>query len=170
MEYSRRDLAAVNVMRGRDYGLPDYNKARKAYKLPVIESWSDINKELYNDKPEMFDDLRQLYKGSLDGIDLYVGGMLECDGNKPGPLFSEIIREQFLRLRDADRFWFENNDNGIFNEQETVAIRATTLHDVIVAASDIPAAAIQKDVFFWRAGIQTLKCTFTVLFTQCMGL
>ncbi|GAV07211.1 hypothetical protein RvY_17080-2 [Ramazzottius varieornatus] len=152
MEYSRRDLAAVNVMRGRDYGLPDYNKARKAYKLRAIDKWSDINPELYNEKPEMFEELRQLYQDQLDTIDLYVGGMLECDGNKPGPLFTEIIREQFLRLRDADRFWFENRDNGFFNEQEIASIKATTLHDVIVAASDIPASAIQKNVFFWRAG------------------
>ena len=35
-------------------------------------------------------------------IDLYVGGMLESYGG-PGPLFTKIIREQFERLRDADR-------------------------------------------------------------------
>ena len=51
-----------------------------------------------------------LYK-SLDEIDLYVGGMLESvDG--PGPLFTKIIKEQFQRLRDADRFWFENKESG----------------------------------------------------------
>lgn len=40
----------------------------------------------------------------------YVGGMLETQGG-PGPLFRAIIKEQFSRLRDADRFWFENTDN-----------------------------------------------------------
>ena len=41
----------------------------------------------------------------------YIGGMLEStDG--PGILFRAIIKEQFTRLRDADRFWFENEDNG----------------------------------------------------------
>ncbi len=45
-----------------------------------------------------------------DNVDLYVGGMLESyDG--PGPLFSKIIKEQFERIRDSDRFWFENTEH-----------------------------------------------------------
>lgn len=44
-------------------------------------------------------------------MDLYLGGMLESH-NGPGPLFKAIIMEQFRRIRDADRFWFENENNG----------------------------------------------------------
>ena len=41
----------------------------------------------------------------------FVGGMLESvDG--PGELFRAIIKETFIRIRDADRFWFENKENG----------------------------------------------------------
>ena len=43
-------------------------------------------------------------------MDLYVGGMLESY-DRPGPLFSKIIREQFERIRDSDRFWFENTEH-----------------------------------------------------------
>ena len=55
--------------------------------------------------------MEELYEGRIDDVDVYVGGMLESvDG--PGPLFSNIILEQFQRLRDADRFWFENTEQG----------------------------------------------------------
>ncbi|OQV13223.1 Dual oxidase [Hypsibius exemplaris] len=152
MEFSRRDLAAVNVMRGRDYGLPDYNAARRAYKLNALSNWSDINKDLFIKKPEMVQKLQDLYQNEIDNVDLYVGGMLECDGNKPGPLFTQIIKEQFLRLRDADRFWFENTENPLFTPEEVAVIKSYRMYDVIIAATSIPPTAIQKDVFFWRDG------------------
>jgi dual oxidase len=111
MDFSRRDLGALNIMRGRDNGLPDYNTVRRAFHLPVITNWSDINPVLAKERPELIETLKEAYNNRLDDIDLYVGGMLESNSN-PGPLFSAIIMEQFTRIRDADRFWFENDDNG----------------------------------------------------------
>lgn len=53
--------------------------------------------------------LKEAYD-SVDNIDLYIGGMLESkDG--PGELFTAIILDQFVRIREADRFWFENDKN-----------------------------------------------------------
>lgn len=111
MEFSRRDLGALNIMRGRDNGLPDYNTVRMYYKLPKITNWSDINPKLFNEKPEILRLLVSAYNNNIDDIDVYVGGMLESYG-RPGELFTAVIKEQFARIRDADRFWFENEDNG----------------------------------------------------------
>jgi dual oxidase len=60
----------------------------------------------------MFHKLAELYDNDIDKLDAYVGGMLETTGDGPGELFTAIIRDQFKRLRDADRFWFENTNNG----------------------------------------------------------
>lgn len=54
--------------------------------------------------------MSEAYGNNVDNIDVYIGGMLESrDG--PGELFSTVIIEQFVRLREADRFWFENTEN-----------------------------------------------------------
>ncbi len=51
LEFSRRDLMALNIQRGRDHGLPDYNTVREAYGLDRIEKFNDINPNLAFQKP-----------------------------------------------------------------------------------------------------------------------
>ncbi|KAF6209306.1 hypothetical protein GE061_015053 [Apolygus lucorum] len=149
-EFSRRDLGALNIMRGRDHGLPDYNTVRAFFRLPKHKTWSDINPELFKSDPSLEEKLRKTY-GGVDNIDTYIGGMLEShDG--PGELFTTIIIEQFTRLRDSDRFWFENVDSGIFTEEEIEEIKRVTMWDVVVNATDVDPSWIQQDVFFWTEG------------------
>lgn len=61
---------------------------------------------------QVFDNLTVLYDGRDDDIDMFIGGMLETTANGPGELFQHLILDQFMRIRDADRLWFENKDNG----------------------------------------------------------
>ena len=44
LDFSRRDLMALNIQRARDHGLPDYNSIREAYGLSRVDSWEDINR------------------------------------------------------------------------------------------------------------------------------
>ena len=63
---------------------------------------------LHEQKPEIFQKLNETYGGSMDDLDIWPLGMLETTERGPGPLFRAIIKNQFTRIRNGDRFWFEN--------------------------------------------------------------
>lgn len=53
MEFSRRDLAALDIMRGRDSGLPDYNTVRKYFNLDPVTDWQTIGEKLKSASQEV---------------------------------------------------------------------------------------------------------------------
>ncbi|MCA9014014.1 MAG: peroxidase family protein [Planctomycetaceae bacterium] len=132
------DLASLNIQRGRDHGLADYNSTRVALGLSAVESFSDISSD-----PEVAAKLEALY-GTVDNIDLWVGGLAEdhLPGSSMGETFTAIIVDQFERLRDGDRFWYEN----VFSGEALKEIDGTTLADVIERNSDV--SGLQENVFF----------------------
>lgn len=134
------DLAALNIQRGRDHGLADYNTVRAAYGLRKIKDFSQITSD-----PVIATNLKQEY-GSVDNIDLWVGGLAEdhLPGSSLGPTFQRIIMDQFLRLRDGDRLYFENQLRGPELEQA----RHTRLSDLVKRNTSL--VNIQKDLFFWK--------------------
>uniref|UniRef100_A0A0K0D0U5 NAD(P)H oxidase (H(2)O(2)-forming) n=1 Tax=Angiostrongylus cantonensis TaxID=6313 RepID=A0A0K0D0U5_ANGCA len=149
MHFTRLDVVASSIMRGRDNGLPSYNMLRKAFNLPE-KTWKTINPKLYQTNREMFDKLEALY-GDINYLDAYVGGMLEVN-NGPGELFKAIIKDQFERLRDSDRFWFENRQNDLFTDEEIKKIHKTTLRDIIRETTEISDQWLQEDVFYFKEG------------------
>lgn len=150
-EFTRRDLAAVNIMRGRETGLPDYNTVRRAYGLQPVYNISQINPQLYAENSSFIDLLLLEYR-SVNDIDTYIGGMLESENGRPGPLFRAVIKDQFLRIRDSDRFWFENRANGFFTDEEIQELNSMTLYKVIIETLDIAPEALQRNVLYWREG------------------
>uniref|UniRef100_A0A671NVC6 NAD(P)H oxidase (H2O2-forming) n=1 Tax=Sinocyclocheilus anshuiensis TaxID=1608454 RepID=A0A671NVC6_9TELE len=100
---------------------------------------------------QLLRELAELYENDTSRLDLFVGGLLESQEG-PGPVFSSIILDQFERIRNADRFWFENKQNGLFTEEEIQAIRNTTFHDVLLDVTSAEEGDIQRNVFFWVNG------------------
>ncbi len=138
------DLAALNIQRGRDHGLADYNSVRAAYGLPKVRSFADITKDVNVQRA-----LQAAYK-TVDNIDLWVGGLAESHvrGASVGPLFQRILADQFTRLRDGDRFWYERDLQG-----STLAmVRSTKLSDII--KRNTTTQNVQDNVFFFRTSIQ----------------
>jgi hypothetical protein len=102
------DLASLNIQRGRDHGLADYNDTRAAIDLPRARSFADITRNR-----DVQAKLQQVY-GSVDKIDLWVGVLAEdhVPGASVGPTAGRINSEQFRRMRDGDRFWYQNTFTG----------------------------------------------------------
>ena len=133
------DLAAININRGRERGLPDYNTIRSNFGLPKVNSFVDIT----GNQTEA--DMLQAVYGSVDNIDPWVGFLAEY--HMPDALFGQtimmIMKRQFQILRDGDRFYFENDS--FFADTEKENILNTTFRDIIMRNTDIQ--IMQENVF-----------------------
>jgi hypothetical protein len=142
------DLYAIDIQRGRDLGLPDYNTVRADYGLAPVTRFDQITSDA-----SLQAQLRQLYgttngQDNVNSIDLFVGGLSEdhVPGGSLGPTFTRIIADQFERLRDGDRLWYPQ----IFSGSDLQAIEQTTLNDVIARNTSMP--NLQPDAFFFTTG------------------
>ncbi|KAM9753466.1 dual oxidase 1 [Menidia menidia] len=151
LRFTRTDLVATTIQRGRDFGLRSYTEMRKALDLPPVKTFEEINPELSSANPQLLHDIAELYNRDISKLELFPGGLLEShDG--PGPVFAAIILDQFERIRNGDRFWFENKQNGLFTDEEIQTIRNVTYQDVLIAVTSAEVTDIQNNVFFWRDG------------------
>jgi len=146
------DLAALNIQRARDHGIPDYNTVREAYGLARRASFAEITSDV-----GLATALSDVYGGDIDAVDPWIGGLAEgtvladrVAGSQLGELFYTIILGQFVRLRDGDRFWWERTDSHTgLNAEQRDEIRATTLRDVVLRNTGITADQLpdQPDLF-----------------------
>lgn len=135
------DLASLNIQRGRDHGVGSYNATREALGLPRAADFSDITADSVLQQA-----LFETY-GSVDDIDLWIGGLAEDplteEGSQLGPLFREILVRQFTALRDGDRFWFERD----LTREELERLDGVSLARVIRANTGI-GDELQDNVFY----------------------
>jgi peroxidase len=134
------DLAALNILRGRDHGIADYNAVREAYGLPRVTSFAGITPDT-----EVQQTLEAVY-GSVDRLDLWVAGLAEqhLPGSSLGETFTRIIVEQFTRLRDGDRYWYQR----ILPRSLARSVERTTLADIVKRNTGL--GNLQDDVFFFQ--------------------
>jgi hypothetical protein len=134
------DLASINIQRGREMGLPDFNSVRKTFGLPPYRNIDEICPDA-----EVTEQIKSLY-GSVENIDAWVGMLIEVhmnSGSMFGRTIVEILKYQFTALRDGDRFYYENSF--LLSDEEKAEIKRTTLGDVIKRNSSL--RFMQDDVF-----------------------
>jgi len=143
------DLASINISRGRERGLPDFNTIRRSFGLDAYFFFQQISVI-----PRTVVRLNNLYK-SINNIDPWVGMLAETP--MPHALFGEtimtILTRQFTALRDGDRFFYLNDP--VLSEEEKAAITATNMHDIIMRNTGIK--LMQENVF--EAMPHSMICT-----------
>ena len=137
------DLASLNIQRGRDHGLANYNAVRVAYGLPAVTRFDQITSNT-----EVQDKLRLLYR-NVNNIDLWVGMLAEdhVAGGSTGRLVRAGLIDQFTRLRDGDAFWYQRQFSGSLLRQ----LESTTLASII--ARNTNTTNLQGNVFFFKASV-----------------
>jgi hypothetical protein len=135
------DLASLNIQRGRDHGLADYNTLRRDFGLPRVTSFAQVTSD-----PALAAKLASLYS-NVDNIDPWVGMLAEdrLPGASVGRTHMAVLMDQFRRLRDGDRFWYQNNQ---FSRADLSALEATRLSAIFARTTGV--TGIQPNVFFAR--------------------
>ncbi|XP_062863313.1 peroxidasin homolog [Trichomycterus rosablanca] len=137
------DLAAMNIQRGRDHGIPSYNDYRVFCNLSSAQTFDDLRNEIRS--PVVREKLQRLY-GSPLNVDLFPALMAEelVPGSRLGPTLMCLLATQFRRLRDGDRFWYENP--GVFSPAQLTQLKQASLTRVLCDNGD-NITRIQSDVF-----------------------
>ena len=133
------DLAALNIVRGRDHGIPTLNDMRVALGLTPFADFSELTSD-----PILAAQFAEVY-ASIDDVELWIGGLAEekVPGSQLGSTFHAIVLDQFLRLRDGDRLYFEER---LKDFPELLAeIKDTSFSDILLRTTGID--YLQDDVF-----------------------
>lgn len=134
------DLVALNINRGRDCGLADYNTIRADMGLAKVSTFNEITAD-----PVLHNNLLDLYE-TVDDIDPWVGMLAEehLSGAAVGETIATILKRQFESLRDGDRFYYENDP--ALSADEVTTIGQTRLSHIIRRNTDID--TFQEEAFF----------------------
>ena len=133
------DLASINIQRGRERGLVDFNATRQTFGLTKYTNFNQISDNVWFN--QIFEDVYV----DINDIDPWVGILAES--HMDNALFGEtamaIMARQFRALRDGDRFYFENDP--AFSQEEIAIIKQTTFKDIIMSNTGVN--AMQENVF-----------------------
>ncbi|XP_028398562.1 eosinophil peroxidase-like [Dendronephthya gigantea] len=158
------NLAALNMQRGREHGLPFYSdflaecgrRFPELYPVNVtdVRSFDQIN-ELF--RPEVFVSIKEVYRNKPQATDLFTAGISEKPRNVNfrrarfddvdpilGPTFTCLLIDQFARLRDGDRFFYRNR--GVFTPKQLRSIEKRRFSDII--CNNVNVVSVPRKAFF----------------------
>lgn len=140
-------LGAVDCERGRDTGVIDYMTLRQQLGLSG-SNLTDITTAAHN---LAILNLYQTIDPTLKNIDLWVGAMLEdhTQDGLVGNVGQYLISQEFKRIRDADRLWFESPENTILTCQQKKQLRYhSSIANIIKRLTKLNNLVIKQESLF----------------------
>ena len=137
------NLAALNIQRSRDHGIPGYNQFRIKCGLGNAKTFADTKNEIKD--PKNIKILKELYGDNPNLVELWVAGLAETpvNGASVGPTFKCVIEDQFLRTRAGDRFYFERK--GVWRPDKLAEIKRASLSRIY--CDNLKVVSIQPNAF-----------------------
>lgn len=129
------DLAALNIQRGREHGLPTYNKYRKFCGFKPFTSWHQMRGLFPNNTVAAYS---RIYETPED-LELWSAGVSEnpVPGGLLGPTITCVIGRQWHNVRKGDRFFYENGGwPSSFTLEQLQEIRKMTLSRLLCDNTD----------------------------------
>jgi hypothetical protein len=108
-----QDLAATDILRTRELGVPRYNEFRRLFHLKPAADFESLT-----DNPQWADEIRRVYGGDIERVDLSVGMFAE---RKPrGFAFSDTAFRVFIlmasRRLNSDRFFTDYYNAAVYTQ------------------------------------------------------
>jgi hypothetical protein len=125
----RFDLAAIDVLRDRERGVPRYNRFRRLLRKEPVKSFEELS-----DNPQWVEEIRRVYDNDLEQVDLLVGLMAEPLPKGFG--FSEtafrIFNLMASRRLKSDRFLSKDYRPEVYTKPGFEWVENTTMSDVLL--------------------------------------
>lgn len=146
------DLASHNIQRGRDHGLPSFNEVRRRFFMDPASVFAHFtpDKEVQARLAAAYD--------TPDDVELWPGLLAERkDGRRAmGKTTIKLWRLDFTRMRNGDRFYYENGFGALADDLRNVrsAKRVmsglSNMRDIIVRNTGLEKIHVRKDIWHVR--------------------
>ncbi|XP_063438738.1 peroxidase-like protein [Mytilus trossulus] len=153
------DTMSFDIQRGRDHGIPSYNRWREYCGLrPILH----FGKGIMGFADHTIGATKALYSvyRHPDDIDLISGAMAEwpVSGGIVGPTFACLLGEQFALFKTGDRYFYENDFHPTgFTKGQLRQIKRQSLSSVMCRHVKVP--AVPQNAFISpKAGEPLVPC------------
>jgi hypothetical protein len=127
---NKLDLAAVDLYRDRERGIPRYNEFRRQIGLPALTSFAELTPDIGAQRA-----ISKAYGGDIEKLDLFVGTLAE--GQRPDCFgFGETLFQTFIlmasRRLQADRFYTEDFTDTVYTPEGLAWVENNTFKTVLL--------------------------------------